>query len=56
MGKLFFDKAIGKDFDKGLAALKHEAEQAPDRPHCARESLSDSRSPADRRAARRHLP
>lgn len=30
LGKLFFDKAIGKDFDKGLAALKAEAEaQAP---------------------------
>ena len=28
MGKLFFDKAIAKDFDKGLAALKREAEQA----------------------------
>ena len=28
MGKLFFDKAIGKDFDKGLAALKAEAEKA----------------------------
>ena len=28
MGKLFFDKAIGGDFDKGLAALKQEAEQA----------------------------
>jgi hypothetical protein len=25
-GKLFFDKAIGKDFDKGLASLKAEAE------------------------------
>lgn len=25
-GKLFFDKAIGKDFDKGLAALKAAAE------------------------------
>lgn len=28
MGKLFFDKAIAGDFDKGLAALKREAEQA----------------------------
>ncbi|GAB2983797.1 SRPBCC family protein [Nocardioides montaniterrae] len=27
MGRLFFDKAIGKDFDKGLAALKKAAEQ-----------------------------
>ena len=27
MGKLFFDKAIGKDFDKGLASLKATAEQ-----------------------------
>ncbi|RYE76167.1 MAG: transcriptional regulator [Myxococcales bacterium] len=27
MGKLFFDKAIGKDFDKGLAQLKAAAEQ-----------------------------
>lgn len=27
MGRLYFDKAIGKDFDKGLAALKREAEQ-----------------------------
>ena len=27
MGKLFFDKAIAGDFDKGLAALKREAEQ-----------------------------
>ena len=26
-GKLFFDKAIAGDFDKGLAALKREAEQ-----------------------------
>lgn len=25
-GALFFDKAIGKDFDRGLAALKREAE------------------------------
>lgn len=28
MGRLFFDKAIGRDFDKGLAALKQEAERA----------------------------
>lgn len=28
MGKLFFDKAIGKDFERGLAALKREAERA----------------------------
>lgn len=28
MGKLFFDKAIAGDFDKGLAALKREAERA----------------------------
>ena len=27
-GKLFFDNAIGKDFDKGLAALKQEAERS----------------------------
>ena len=27
MGKLFFDKAIGADFEKGLASLKQEAEQ-----------------------------
>lgn len=26
MGKLFFDKTIGKDFDRGLAALKAAAE------------------------------
>jgi hypothetical protein len=26
MGKLYFDKAIGKDFEKGLAALKSAAE------------------------------
>lgn len=26
MGRLFFDKAIGKDFDKGLARLKSAAE------------------------------
>ena len=28
MGKLFFDKAIGRDFEKGLAALTQSAEQA----------------------------
>lgn len=27
MGKLYFDKAIGKDFDRGLAQLKTTAEQ-----------------------------
>ncbi|RYC12976.1 SRPBCC family protein [Nocardioides zhouii] len=27
LGKLFFDKAIAKDFDKGLASLKREAER-----------------------------
>ena len=27
MGRLFFDKAIGADFERGLAALKQEAEQ-----------------------------
>lgn len=27
MGALFFDKAIGKDFDRGLASLKAAAEQ-----------------------------
>ena len=27
-GKLFFDKAIAGDFDKGLAALKQEAERS----------------------------
>ena len=27
MGKAFFDKAIGADFEKGLASLKQEAEQ-----------------------------
>ena len=27
MGKAFFDKAIGGDFEKGLASLKQEAEQ-----------------------------
>ncbi len=26
MGKLFFDKSIGKDFERGLAALKRESE------------------------------
>ena len=29
MGRMFFDNAIGADFDKGLAALKREAEHAP---------------------------
>jgi hypothetical protein len=28
MGKLFFDQAIAKDFDQGLASLKREAEKA----------------------------
>jgi len=28
MGKLFFDKTIGKAFEKGLASLKAEAEKA----------------------------
>lgn len=28
MGRLFFDKSIGKDFDKGLASLKSAAESA----------------------------
>lgn len=27
-GRLFFDRAIGKDFDRGLAALKRESERA----------------------------
>lgn len=27
MGALYFDKAIGRDFERGLAALKQEAEQ-----------------------------
>ncbi|MFC7505142.1 SRPBCC family protein, partial [Nocardioides sp. GCM10030258] len=27
LGKLFFDKAIGKDFEKGLASLKAAAEK-----------------------------
>jgi hypothetical protein len=31
-GKLFFDKAIGGDFDRGLAALKQEAERSAGRP------------------------
>jgi hypothetical protein len=31
-GKLFFDKAIGGDFEKGLAALKQEAERSAGRP------------------------
>jgi hypothetical protein len=26
MGKLYFDKSIGKDFEKGLASLKSAAE------------------------------
>jgi hypothetical protein len=26
-GRLFFDRAIGGDFEKGLAALKQEAER-----------------------------
>ena len=29
MGKLFFDKAIGKDFEKGLGRLKGAAEATP---------------------------
>ena len=28
MGKLFFDRAIGKDFDRGLASLKAAAERS----------------------------
>ena len=28
MGRLFFDASIGKDFDRGLAALEREAERA----------------------------
>lgn len=28
MGKLYFDKAVGKDFDRGLAQLKATAEHA----------------------------
>jgi hypothetical protein len=31
-GRLFFDKAIGGDFDKGLAALKREAERSAGQP------------------------
>jgi hypothetical protein len=31
-GRLFFDKAIGGDFDKGLAALKREAERSAGEP------------------------
>lgn len=27
LGKLFFDKSIGKDFERGLAALKRESER-----------------------------
>ena len=27
LGTLFFDKVIGKDFGKGLAAMKQAAEQ-----------------------------
>jgi hypothetical protein len=27
MGKLFFDKAIGRDFDRGIASLKAAAER-----------------------------
>lgn len=27
MGRMFFDKALGRDFDRGLAALKAEAER-----------------------------
>lgn len=27
LGWLFFDRAVGKDFEKGLAALKSEAER-----------------------------
>lgn len=30
MGRLFFDKAIGKDFEKGLARLKSVAESGTD--------------------------
>ena len=29
MGKLFFDTSIGKDFERGLAALKRESERTP---------------------------
>jgi hypothetical protein len=28
MGRVFFDKAIGRDFERGLASLKAEAERA----------------------------
>ena len=28
LGRLYFDRAVAKDFDKGLAALKSEAERA----------------------------
>ena len=28
MGRLFFDKAIGRDFERGLASLRAEAERA----------------------------
>jgi hypothetical protein len=31
-GRLFFDKAIGHDFEKGLAALKQEAERSAGQP------------------------
>jgi hypothetical protein len=31
-GRLFFDKAIGQDFEKGLAALKQEAERSAGQP------------------------
>lgn len=31
-GRLFFDRAIGDDFDKGLVALKREAERAAGQP------------------------
>jgi hypothetical protein len=31
-GRLFFDKAISGDFDKGLAALKREAERSAGQP------------------------
>ena len=35
MGKLFFDNAIQKDFDRGLVALKAAAESRPDVVHTA---------------------
>ncbi len=36
MGRLFFDKVIGKDFDKGLAAMKRTAEASrPPRSHAS---------------------